>query len=99
MDDPVARESSRDKRARARGTFTPTKAEGYNRKQRHAIAAQAVKNGKAELLAKGCDLAEAKRALVNPKRVSVAQQIRQVWKDRAELRRLEREQKRRRLNG
>ena len=92
MDDlkPVAREPSREKRARLRGTFTPTKATGYNRHARQVLAVMACKEGRGELLDAGVDLLEARKEAVNPKRVSVKRMLSQVWNDRAALRKLER---------
>jgi hypothetical protein len=89
------RESSGSKRARLRGIFTPSKASGYNRKQRKAIAIQATREAKNELLDAGCNLLEARKEAVNPHRKSVTRQIKQVWKNRAELHALEKKQKQR----
>ena len=89
----VERESSSAQRARLRGTFTPSKATGYNRKQRFGLAHKAVKEGKDELLLAGCDLLEARKEAVNPKRRSVARQIREVWRSRAALKALDAKRK------
>jgi hypothetical protein len=60
-----------------------------NRKQRFALAHKAVKEGRAELLLAGCDLLEARKSAVNPKRRSVAALLREVWKTRAALKRID----------
>lgn len=85
-------ETSAAKRAILRGTFTPSK-NGYNRKQRFALAHKAVVEGKAELLDAGCNLVEARREAVNPTRKSVARQLREVWRNRKTLRELARKKK------
>ena len=63
----MERESSAAKRARLRGTFTPTKTQP-NRKQRQAVAAKMVREARDELLLAGCDLLEARKSVVNPNR-------------------------------
>lgn len=84
-----ARESSSAKRARLRGTFTPTKDHGYNRKQRQAIAAKAVQEGRAEIVDAGCSLADARKELVNPDRKSLKATLREIWQARAALRKVD----------
>ena len=81
--EPVALESSRDKRSRLRGTWAATK-DGPNRHARQALAVKAAKEGHDELVLAGCDLLEARKSAVNPKRVSVKRLLRETWKKRAE---------------
>ena len=79
----VRRQIRKQEKERLRGVFTPTLATGYNRRQRQIIAAQACKEGRAELLAAGCDLLEARKEAVNPRRVSVARLISQAREKKA----------------
>ena len=80
---PVQRETSREKRARLRGTWTHTK-DGFNRHARQVLATKAVKEGRDELTLAGCDLLEARKEAVNPRRKSVKYLLRGIWKKRAE---------------
>lgn len=83
---PAQRETSRDKRARLRGTWTPTK-DGFNRHARQVLATKAVKEGRDELVLAGCDLLEARKEAVNPRRKAVKCLLRGIWKKRAEAER------------
>jgi hypothetical protein len=81
-------ETSGQKRARLRGTFTPTPGSGYNRHGRKVLARKLTREGRAELLEAGCDLLEARKEAANPKRVPVKWLLSRVWKAKAEAKRL-----------